>query len=286
MSDALEPQTIVDQPIPLINGTTLAASGVASNPVTVDSGAEEPKRTPDAKWPIGIVSADVVAESLDTQTRKIKGAYSFEQMGSISIGQYINGVSGEIDISPNGIIAKNVNGETTFILDATTGDATFKGTVIAGAFNIIDSDGLISLNSFENSGVNIGANQPFTDTTWTDVTGSAVTTNFSRTKVVFTIATITSFLGGVVAGSYAGRVDVQINVDGNLVGAVMSHQGFYNDSTGETSSVDVQTGSTFHFDNLGPGTHTIKLQAKIAEAPLNLKATILGGRIGYIVLGN
>lgn len=79
-----------------------------------------------------LIAYDVVNNVLNTQNRNILGNFSFGRVGAISIGEYVNGESGEIKISPNGIVGKNVNGEITFSIDGTTGNATFKGTIQAG----------------------------------------------------------------------------------------------------------------------------------------------------------
>ena len=78
------------------------------------------------------VSHVTVASSLNTHSRKILGEFTFTEGGAIRVGEYTPGVSGDLRISPNGIVARNDSGIITFSLDGTTGDATFKGTINAG----------------------------------------------------------------------------------------------------------------------------------------------------------
>jgi hypothetical protein len=85
-------------------------------------------------FPVKPVAVETMGSSFNTKSRKILGDFSFGVLGAITVGEYVYGESGEVKISPNGIIATNVNGDTTFALDGTTGDATFKGTIQAGAF--------------------------------------------------------------------------------------------------------------------------------------------------------
>lgn len=85
------------------------------------------------KFPVKQVAVELLSSALNTQSKKILGNFTFGTIGAISIGTYENGVSGEVKISPDGIVAKNVNGTTTFSLDGTTGDAVFAGTIQAGA---------------------------------------------------------------------------------------------------------------------------------------------------------
>lgn len=125
----MEPDTIVDQPVPLLAGGFTDPSGNAASQTD-----EMPERVPQRNVPRPIMAVETISESLDTATRKIKGEFTFEQLGAITIGLFKEGVSGEIAISPDGIVATNRDGETTFALDDETGDATFKGRVTAGSF--------------------------------------------------------------------------------------------------------------------------------------------------------
>lgn len=136
------PETIESQTLP---GTEVeeSASTETSNS-KVDS---NPARSPvNVRFPIKSVAVETMSSSFNTKTKKILGNFTFGVIGAISIGEYVNGVSGEVKISPNGIMAKNVNGDTTFALDATTGDATFKGiltsgTLISGGGNVVIEEG-------------------------------------------------------------------------------------------------------------------------------------------------
>lgn len=116
-------------------------------PITANSGEPETKasrrgfsnneRTTEViiqpKFPVKRFSEELLSTSLNTKSKKILGSYTFGAMGAISVGTYENGVSGDIRISPNGIVGRNINGTTTFSIDGTTGDATFLGTIEAGA---------------------------------------------------------------------------------------------------------------------------------------------------------
>lgn len=132
MSDGLQPPTIVDQPIPLLDGSQTTATGTDTTATSTES-AVVPTTQVDQAFPQAIIARETISQSLDTETKRIKGAYSFESLGAIKIGEFSQGVSGEVAISPDGIIAKNINGDTTFALDGATGDATFKGTVQSGS---------------------------------------------------------------------------------------------------------------------------------------------------------
>lgn len=119
------PQTIEEQPfigpIQPVNGKSNTKE-VYYQPVV----SEQPIPRP-------TVASNVVSSSLDTQSRRILGTFSFTSSGSLQVGKYKSGVSGDVRISPNGIVGRNSSGVTTFSIDGTTGNATFLGTITAGS---------------------------------------------------------------------------------------------------------------------------------------------------------
>ena len=85
------------------------------------------------QFPVRNIARETIGEALNTQTKQILGSFTFGQVGAIAIGVYENGVSGDVRITPNGITARDINGNTTLSIDGATGDAVFKGTVTAGS---------------------------------------------------------------------------------------------------------------------------------------------------------
>lgn len=120
--NSYKPKTIVDQPVPLLNGSMSEASGSDS-----DSGGLVQKSIPNIKVPKAVIATQVISQSLDSQAREIKGNYTFGQMGAIQIGTSTNGVK----ISPDGVLGTH-GGTDKFTL-TTDGNATFAGTIAAGA---------------------------------------------------------------------------------------------------------------------------------------------------------
>lgn len=86
----------------------------------------------DQTTPSKRVAVELIGSSLNTKSKRILAEFQFTESGAIQIGKYENGVSGDIRISPNGIVGRNSSGILTFSLDATTGDAVFAGTIQAG----------------------------------------------------------------------------------------------------------------------------------------------------------
>jgi len=76
----------------------------------------------------GQVITDLINTKLNTQTKQILSDFTFGTFGAIKI---ITDSNNGIWISPTGILGKKA-GATTFSL-TDTGDATFKGTVVAGS---------------------------------------------------------------------------------------------------------------------------------------------------------
>jgi hypothetical protein len=123
------PEVYPAVPFPDSQEATTQASGGSD-----DKSIVSPTKVPvSVKFPVKRIALELLSTVLNTQSKKILGDFTFGEIGAISIGKYENGVSGEVKISPNGIVGKNINGTTTFSIDATTGDAVFTGTIQAGA---------------------------------------------------------------------------------------------------------------------------------------------------------
>lgn len=138
------PEEIQDQPTPLLTGVSEVQTSGSNSYVTPSQG-ETPVRITDEPFQTHVIASAVIGTSLDTQTRAIKGAYVFEQMGSLAIGEFASGISGQILISPDGIVATDLHGATTFTLDGITGSATFKGTLQAGT--VVAGDGSVIIET-------------------------------------------------------------------------------------------------------------------------------------------
>jgi hypothetical protein len=120
------PTEIKDVAFPILDLSTQSSSNPSGGVLT-------PTVTTDTPLPIKKIASEVIGQALNTSARKILGEFEFTPSGAIRIGQYLSGSTGEVNISPAGIVAKNVNGDVTFSLDGTTGDATFKGTLTSGS---------------------------------------------------------------------------------------------------------------------------------------------------------
>lgn len=122
------PEVIDSYVLPETIAPTDNASGGVSGQSLIFPSSQVSESFPDKN-----VSREVISQALNTKSKKILGDFSFGQVGAISIGHYESGVSGDIRITPNGIVARNSSGTTTVSIDGDTGDAVFSGTVTASA---------------------------------------------------------------------------------------------------------------------------------------------------------
>lgn len=120
--------TIEDQPLPNMEGEVTFAETQSTANETYSA-----KTTKEQPFPTRKVAYEVLGQALNTRSKKILAEFEFTQQGALQIGKYENGVSGDLRISPNGIVARDSAGLTTFALDGTTGDAIFKGQIQAGS---------------------------------------------------------------------------------------------------------------------------------------------------------
>lgn len=117
-----EPEVIEDAPFPNENISEVSLGGG-------ESGVYTPKTTKEKTFPTKRVAVELLSTALNTRSKKILQSFEFTQSGAIQIGKYEDGITGDIRISPNGIVGRDSSGNTTFSLDATTGDAVFSGTI-------------------------------------------------------------------------------------------------------------------------------------------------------------
>lgn len=121
------PTVIPDQPFPQegqpLPVTTQTVSGDVYKPETIKEG----------EFPVKRVAVELLSTALNTRSQKIIKEFQFTESGAIQVGKYQTGVSGDIRISPDGMVARDQAGNTTFAIDGDTGDAVFKGELRSGS---------------------------------------------------------------------------------------------------------------------------------------------------------
>ncbi len=103
-------------------------------------------------FPTERIAVDVISNVLNTKSKKILGEFAFTPSGALQIGEYEPGVSGDVRLSPNGIVARDIAGNQTFLLDGDTGDAVFAGTVQTGA--IVAGQMIVGDDAIQIDGIN------------------------------------------------------------------------------------------------------------------------------------
>lgn len=132
------PAEIAENPLP---SDQVATDTTVSSVAGSDTKPAQTEKIVDNPLPRRVIASEVIGSVLNTKSKKILAEIEFTPSGALQIGKYIFAVSGDVRLSPVGIIARNQLGETTFALDGDTGDAVFKGQVLAGSFLAQDDDG-------------------------------------------------------------------------------------------------------------------------------------------------
>lgn len=249
---------------PVVQDTPFPQSGEQNNSESgggVSGGSVSSPTVKDTPFPIKTVARELISTVLNTASKTIEDIFTFTQMGAIQMGKFVQSISGEIKISPNGILARNKDGLTSFFLDAITGDAYFQGTVTAGGFNIIDDGGIVSATAFQSGSyrstteLEVNGSQDFTL-----VSGSTLNINLLReTKVLITFFANTTIEATDAIRNYTSKVGISIDDSNPGVGG-----GTYSDvATFELEGVEVITGTCLSFAKtylIPAGDHTLTLK--------------------------
>lgn len=117
------PTVISDNPFPSQDGQE-NYSDASSSGETVKA-----EKIQDQGLPTKRIAVELISSALNTKSKKILAVFELTESGGFQVGKYLHGVSGDIKITPVGIVARDKAGITTFTLDGETGDATFRGTI-------------------------------------------------------------------------------------------------------------------------------------------------------------
>ncbi len=98
-----------------------------------------PTVTKDNKFNKKTSAVELLSTALNTRSKKILQEFQLEQSGGIKVGDFQEGLSGDIRITPNGLTARNIAGITTIAIDGDTGDAIFAGQIRAGSTIVADT---------------------------------------------------------------------------------------------------------------------------------------------------
>lgn len=97
------------------------------------AGTFTPTTTKEKTFPTRKIANELIGSALNTRSKKVLQEFQLTQSGGFKVGDFKQGISGEVSYTPVGIVAKNKDGLLTIVLDGETGDAIFKGTLQTGA---------------------------------------------------------------------------------------------------------------------------------------------------------
>jgi hypothetical protein len=126
------------------------------------TGTFSPTTDKEKTFPKKRTAVELLSTALNTRSKKILQEFTFAPSGSIQIGDFKEGIAGDLRLTPNGITARDIAGLTTFAIDGTTGDGIFKGEIRAGSLvsgQVIIGDNAVIIDGEERTIiVNDGSN--------------------------------------------------------------------------------------------------------------------------------
>jgi len=131
--------------------------------------------------------------AINTATGTIITPFSFGTSGAIQIGTYSYGSTGDIRISPNGILGRDNTGATTFSINGTTGIAVLNGLVVGtnvGLGTAEDSAGVTTIigdtvtTTYVNALSVVAGSVAAENITGTYITGKTVQTATSGDRII------------------------------------------------------------------------------------------------------
>ena len=258
------------------------ASQIISNQ-SGSNGVFTPLTTQEVAFPDKRVAKETINNVFNTKTKKILGELQFTEHGAIQIGKYTEGLNGDIRLSPNGIVARDKAGNTTFLLDGDTGDAAFRGQVLAEDFIVSDSQGLRSIANFENQSTSTGILTSTDSSSYVDITNPLITSNLQRAARFIAFGTFSFYTQVTTSGSYNGIVEMSLIID-NAVASTVYHNVNYNATTGDASGIGRHSITCFEMNSLKTGIHEFKLQCKVTSGS-NMTIYYFGCDLAYMILG-
>ena len=132
MDKNYEPEVVSENPFPNEVLQTQSA------PTQGNSGNYTPTTTKEKTFPKKRSAVELLSTALNTKSRKILQEFELQQSGGLQIGNFEDGVSGDVRLTPNGITGRDNAGITRFGID-TDGNAIFAGEIRAGSTIVNDN---------------------------------------------------------------------------------------------------------------------------------------------------
>ena len=120
------PEVVQDNPFP--NGSVESVTQTQGSGTTLT-----PTQTKEKSFPTRRIATELISSALNTKSKKILQELELTQSGAIRIGNYKEGISGEVLITADGIVTKDKAGLVTIAIYGEDGSGVFKGSIQAGS---------------------------------------------------------------------------------------------------------------------------------------------------------
>lgn len=246
---------------------------------TNPAGTFSPTVSKDKTFPVKRTAVELLSSALNTRSKRILQEFQLQDTGGFRVGDFKEGINGDLRITPNGLTARDIAGITTFAIDGADGSAFFRGTVQAADFVIADENGLISLANFQSDFYSDDTNISTSSASYVDVSGSSLSFNLVRqTNVLISFYALVNTLGTSANITYT--TDVTITIDGVAQSPQASASWFSGTAISFVKGDNVSCARIF---TLNTGDHTIKLQWRSTSNP---QSEMLTRNLSYMVLGS
>lgn len=222
------PEVIEENPFP--GGIEPVILSGQQNP----AGVYTPSTSKSKTFPKKRTAVELLSTALNTRSKKILQEFELQQSGGLKIGDFKEGLSGDVKVTPNGIVGRNSAGLTTFALDndgnlilvgELRSGSVITGQIIMGSdgeivigdedgATIIDAIGLSSQNNFSSVEDIFSGDYSFSSTTMTALPDIDVSIVLKRpTKVLFLVTVELANEQTVGGLDMSGQVQLYVKIN-------------------------------------------------------------------------
>lgn len=287
MDKNFEPQIVQELPFPgQILQPDYSSKGVQGDfsPITSQPNVFPRKR----------IAVELLSSVLNTKSRKILKEFQLQQSGGFQVGDFKEGLSGDIRITPDGLVARNIAGLPTVTIDGDTGDATFSGDVRASTFTSdffnVDLEGNVVAESIQivsevDGSEDESNNQSITSTSEVQITGSSITFSLPRPTIILILLSWTGYcLRASGIGDWQATGSVNIRINGiNRYSSTLSAEEVGGVKTGD---LHLTNAGGHWLGSVSAGDKTIDLAGIMNTTTNNGSLTVYGYKLSFISLGN
>jgi len=295
------PEEITESPFPQEVADVIPVESDVSSKDT-----HSPATIKGAGFPQRVIAQETISQALNTKSKKILQEFQFTESGAMQIGKFLQAISGDIRISPEGLIARNKEGNVTIAIDGETGDVTLQGTLQSGSVitgnliigeggtiqignddgdTLIDEFGIVSANNFRLNSKNGTPFTTFLNSSFADRTTSVDFDVVRSTKALLTLSVGNSSEQTTPGLNCDGQVEYRLysDIQGELL--AMNFNSFLIAATNVRENITLKPYAASKTVTLQPGSHHITLQSRITSNT-NLQAVLQSYDFSVVLLGN